>query len=79
MNRDDILREQKVMASAYKAGLVDGYEAAVRDFWRGVCERMAMERDEWAAEDRAHYGNYGKEIVAKREAEAAQLRTWAAS
>ena len=64
-----------------------GYEAAVRGFWRGVCERLAKEADDESASlegDSCGYPQmsqrtrdwYQAEARAKA-AEAARLRAWA--
>ncbi|MCH9835919.1 hypothetical protein K0U83_09665 [bacterium] len=71
----------------YRVGHAAGYEAAIRDFWRGVCERLAKEADDESASlegDSDGYPQmsqrtsdwYRAEAKAKT-AEAAQLRAWA--
>ena len=71
----------------YESGRAAGYEAAVRDFWRGVCERLARESDDESASlegDSCGYPQmsqrtrdwYQAEARAKA-AEAARLRAWA--
>lgn len=73
---------------AWRDGEAAGYEAAVRDFWRGVCEQKAQAMDRLfasdsrrAADDRLS-GHRHAAASALRDAlhardQAAQLRAWA--
>lgn len=64
---------------------VEGYDAAVSDFWRGVCEQRARERKEEAQEcrDAVFYEErqnaWAMAEAGRLDACAAQLRAWAAA
>lgn len=75
-------------SAAYEKGIAAGYEAAIRDYWRNVCEKMAKEADEEAASLEGDSDGYPQMSQRTRDwyraeskakaAEAAKYRAWAA-
>lgn len=74
-------RETPAGAALLREGHEAGFTAAIRLFWQGVCEGLAVEHKQeaekaWRQYERTSDPYWSREMV-RQEARAAQYRAWA--